>query len=272
MPKVTKNGKVYDFTVKANFTKLSNGEAVTAANFKAAIDRIPDPKMNSPAIGFISDIVGSDASPVSGVTVRGNHLIIRLTKAAPDFLARIAMPFSGAVPKNLPHDPNGVDAPPSAGPYYIASRTATKAVLLKRNPYYKGKRPHNLDAVSYSVGNSLEAIRLRVEQATSDYAADGLPPAAWSELAAKYGVNKGRVWVKPALSDPTYNKKMLDAALLAGPKRYTTYGLLDIDLMKNAAPIAPRAPSNGRVFVSNRFGCFTYNNVYGVDIAAACLK
>jgi ABC-type oligopeptide transport system substrate-binding subunit len=444
MPKVTGNGKVYDFTVDAKFTKLSNGEPVTAANFKAAIDRIADPKMQSPALGFISDIVGSNTTPVTGVTAKGNHLIIRLTKPAPDFLARIAMPFFGAIPKNLAHDPNGVGAPPSAGPYYVASRTPAKAVLLKRNPFYKGKRPHNVDAISYSVGNSLESIRLRVDQASSDYAADGLPPPAWSELAQTYGVNKGRVFVKPALiisylvfnhdrpifknnvalkrainfaidrkallaqsgylagkrtdqllppgmagfrdadiyplkgpnvqyakklasghtrdgkivlyesnrgaaplraqilqfnlkqigldvevklfsravqfqkegtrgepfdigdegwqadyadpydfinvllygadlqatnnnnksffNDPKYNKKMLDAALLSGPKRYTTYGLLDIDLMKNAAPIAARAAQNDRIFVSKRFGCFTYSNVYGVNIAASCLK
>jgi peptide/nickel transport system substrate-binding protein len=444
MPRVTGNGKVYDFTVNAGFTRLSNGERVTAANFKAALDRIADPKMNSPARSFITDIVGSNTSPVSGVTVRGNHLIIRLARPAPDFLARIAMPFFGAIPKNLVHDPNGVDTPPSAGPYYIASRTPAKAVILKRNPYYKGKRPHNVDAVSYTVGNSLEAIRLRVEQATSDYAADGLPPSAWSELGSKYGVNKGRVFVKAVLAtsyysfnhdrpifkdnlplkrainfaidrtallaqsgylagkrtdqllppglggfrdadiyplkgpnlkvanklaaghtrdgkivlyaanrgapvlraqilqfnlkqigldvevklfaravqfqkegtrgepfdigddgwqadyadpydfvnillyggnlrpannnnfsyfnDPKYNKKMVDAALLSGPKRLTTYGLLDIDLMKNAAPIAARAAGSDRIFVSNRFGCFTFSNVYGVNIAASCLK
>ena len=68
-PKVSNNGKTYDFNVKVNFTKFSNGQAVTAANFKAAIDRDADPKMQSPSIPFFSDIVGSSASPVSGVKV-----------------------------------------------------------------------------------------------------------------------------------------------------------------------------------------------------------
>src|SRR5215211_3656601 len=44
-PKVSNGGKVYDFTVNAGFTKFSNGQPVTAANFKAAIDRDADPKM-----------------------------------------------------------------------------------------------------------------------------------------------------------------------------------------------------------------------------------
>src|SRR4051812_50118668 len=34
-PKVSNSGKTYDFTVNAGFTKFSNGQAVTAANFKA---------------------------------------------------------------------------------------------------------------------------------------------------------------------------------------------------------------------------------------------
>src|SRR6476661_4137319 len=106
-PKVSDNGKTYDFTVKAGFTKFSNGQPVTAANFKAAIDRDADPKMQSPSVPFFSDIVGADKSPVSGVKVKGSHLIVNLTKAAPDFLARMAMPFFAAVPTNLPRDPNG---------------------------------------------------------------------------------------------------------------------------------------------------------------------
>src|SRR5437867_7377211 len=44
-PKISTDGKTYDFTVDAGFTKFSDGSAVTAASFKAAIDRVADPKM-----------------------------------------------------------------------------------------------------------------------------------------------------------------------------------------------------------------------------------
>ena len=443
-PKISNNGKVYDFTVNASFTKFSDGKPVTAANFKAAFDRIADPKMQSPAQAFMSDIVGSDKTPVSGVRVRGNHLIITLKKAAPDFLARTAMPFFSAIPTNLPHDPNGVETPASAGPYYVASRTPNKQIIVKKNPYYKGKRPHNPAQFVYTVGNSLEAIRLRVENGDSDYAADGVPPAAYAEIAQKYGVNKGRFFVKPILSvqylamntsrpifqsnpslrkainyaidrkamlaqsgylagkrtdqilppglagfrdanlypikgpdlttakkwanghtkdgkvvvytcnsgscplraqilqfnlqqigldvevkqftravqiqkegtrgepfdmtsegwiadyadpfdfinvllsgdslhdsnnnnvayfnDPAYNKKMQAAAKLSGAARYKTYGALDIDISKNAAPWAARNNFNDRILVSKRVGCFTFNSTYSVDLAALCIK
>jgi ABC-type oligopeptide transport system substrate-binding subunit len=198
-PKVSNGGKIYDFTVNAGFTKFSDGKPVTAANFKAAFDRDADPKMQSPALPFFSDVAGSDKSPVSGVKVKGNHLIFTLTKAAPDFLARTAMPFFCAVPTNLPHDPNGVLAPDSAGPYYISDRVPNKSITIKKNPYYKGKRPHNVNQINYVVGNSLDATYLRVQQGAADYAAGGIPPASYAEAAQKYGVNKSQFWVKPQL-------------------------------------------------------------------------
>src|SRR3954470_11224411 len=198
-PKVSNSGKTYDFNVKAGFTKFSNGRPVTAANFKAAFDRNADPKMQSPAVPFFSDIVGSSKSPVSGVKVRGSHLVITLTKPSPDFLARVAMPFFCAIPKNLAHDPNGVLAPPAAGPYYISARVPNKSITVKRNPFYKGKRPHNVNQIVYNVGNALPATYLRTQQGATDYAAGGIPPASYAEAAGKYGVNKSQFWVKPQL-------------------------------------------------------------------------
>ena len=447
-PKVSNSGKTYDFTVNAGFTKFSNGAPVTAANFKAAFDRDADPKMQSPAVPFFSDIVGSSKSPVSGIKVKGSHIIFNLTHAAPDFLARTAMPFFCAVPTNLAHDPNGVLAPPAAGPYYIADRVPNKSITIKKNPNYKGKRPHNVNAIVYNIGNSLAASYLRAQQGATDYAAQGIPPASYAEAAQKYGVNKGQFWVKPQLgvsylamnhdrplfkgaagtdlakainyaidrkallaqggylggkrtdqilppgiagfrdanlyplkgpdiatakkwadkaglksgtsvqlytsntgaaplqaqvyqfnlsqigltvnthlfaravqidkegtrgepfdlttegwiadyadpydfinvllsganlhdsnnnnvayfNDPTYNKAMTAASLMSGAARYNAYGALDVKMMNTNPPWAARSNFNDRILLSSKVGCFTYNAIYSVDLAAACLK
>jgi peptide/nickel transport system substrate-binding protein len=199
-PKVSNGGKVYDFTISAGFTKFSNGQAVTPASFKAA-----------------SDIVGSGSSPVSGVKVKGSHLVITLTKAAPDFLARMAMPFFCAIPTDLPHDPNGVLAPASAGPYYISAHELNKSITIKRNPNYKGKRPHNVTQINYNIGNSLDASYLRAQQGATDYAAQGIPPASYAEAAQKYGVNKTQFWVKPQLG-VTYLAFNHDRSMFQGAK------------------------------------------------------
>src|SRR3954469_24252228 len=160
-PRVSSGGKVYDFTVDVPWTKFYPGnEPVTAQSFKNAFDRIMDPKLQSPASQFTDD--------VASVAVRGTHLVVTLKRAAPDFLARIGMEFFCAVPNGLPHDPNGVDEPPMAGPYYIADWTKGKSLTMKRNPNYKGKRPHNADQISFVIGNTLDASQLRIESGQAD--------------------------------------------------------------------------------------------------------
>ncbi len=130
-PRISNGGKPYDFTVEVTNTRFApTGQRVTAANFKAAFDRNADPKMQSPATAFMDDIVGADTTPMSGVRVRGKHLIVTLKRAAPDFLARVAMPFFCAIPVNLPRDPNGVETLPAAGPYYVAERAVNKTMVI----------------------------------------------------------------------------------------------------------------------------------------------
>jgi peptide/nickel transport system substrate-binding protein len=73
-------------------------------------------------------------------------------------------------------------------------------------------------------------------------------------------------------NDPSFNNKMNAAALLSGPKRFSTYGALDADIMKNGAPWAAWRNFNSRIFLSNKVGCFVYNPVYQLSLASACMK
>ena len=97
----------------------------------------PAPRSSPTSSGADAVLSGKRTRP-SGVIVSGNRLTIRLTKAAPDFLARFSMPFFCSIPDNLPIDPAGVPTPPAAGPYYIASKTPDRLVTVKRNPFYRG--------------------------------------------------------------------------------------------------------------------------------------
>src|SRR5206468_3276041 len=49
-------------------------------------------------------------------------------------------------------------------------------------------------------------------------------------------------------NDPSYNKKIQQAARLSGDARYQAYANLDLDITKNAVPIAPRSNSTRRAF------------------------
>jgi ABC-type oligopeptide transport system substrate-binding subunit len=456
LPTVSADGKTYTFTVRSGF-KFSppSNEKVTAATFQHAINRVLNPAMQSPGAQFINDIVGAQdvldkkAKEASGVTVSGNQLTIKLTKKAPDFLSRIAMPFFCAIPLKTPASPNGVQSLAGAGPYYIASWDPKRELVLKKNPNYHGNRPQNLDRIIYTVGVSLQATLLQIEKGSADYAADGLPPTAHAQLGPKYGPDsaaakkgKQQYFINPTLSfrylglnttratfkdskvrqavnnaidrqallrqrgayagqatdhylppgtpgstgtgklyplskpdvakankliagkklhavlytcnqppcpqsaqiiqanlhaigidvevkqferavqfskegtkgepfdiadegwvadyndpydfinillfgksiqksnnvnfsyfnSPVYNKKMEQAAGLAGEQRFNTYGKLDLDIAKNASPLAAWDNDNERDFFSARMGCQLYQPVYTMDIAAMCLR
>jgi oligopeptide transport system substrate-binding protein len=198
VPQISKNGKTYTFNLKKTY-KFHNGTKVTAANYAAAINRNLNSKMASPAQPFIEDIVGASAvidgkaNKASGVKVLSPYkLRITLTKRAPDLLSRLAMPFFCPVATNMPIAPDGVGAPVlGSGPYYISKWEPKRSITLLRNKFYKGPRPHNVNRVQYDIGLPLTTIRLNIENNSSDYPGDGLPPAAHAELGQKYGVRKG---------------------------------------------------------------------------------
>ena len=77
--------------------------------------------------------------------------------------------------------------------------------------------------------------------------------------------------VGPTFNDPAYQRKLAKAARLSGPERYLTYGKLDLDLARNAAPLAAFDNLTNNDFFSARIGCQTYG-IYGIDLAALCLR
>ena len=73
--------------------------------------------------------------------------------------------------------------------------------------------------------------------------------------------------------DPSFTERMESAAKLEGAARYATYGQLDVDLMRDAAPWIPLYNPNNRLYVSARVGCFTSPPpMANIDLAVACLK
>jgi len=201
-PVISKDGKTYTFTVKSGF-KFSDGKPVTAANFVFAINRALNPAMQSPAAPFINNIVGAQAvldkkaTKASGVTMKGNKITIKLTQPDGGLLAKLAMPFFQALETSLATDPRGVNAYPSAGPYYIASREVGRQIIVKKNPNYTGNRPRNIDQFTIAVNTNLDQSLLQVKAGQIDYDMYGLPPTAHADLAKQYGINKTQYFVNP---------------------------------------------------------------------------
>ena len=204
-PRISADGKTYTYTLRSGF-RFSDGSPVTAASYARAIERALSPKMQSPGATFLSDIVGADkvlagkVTRPAGVTIAGNTLTIRLTKTAPDFVSRMAMPFLCAVPPSLPIDPQGVNTPPGAGPYYVSSKKKGTQIVLRKNPYYRGTRKQNWDVIRVTVEMGEQASYLQVRKGDADLDLYTLPTAAHTQLTKEFGINKGRYFVHPSNS------------------------------------------------------------------------
>jgi hypothetical protein len=68
------------------------------------------------------------------------------------------------------------------------------------------------------------------------------------------------------------NARLHAAEQLTGAARYAAYGSLDVDLVRNQAPLAAIGAPNWRDFFSARMGCQVANPLYGMDLAQLCIK
>ena len=62
------------------------------------------------------------------------------------------------------------------------------------------------------------------------------------------------------------------ASRLAGPARLDAYAALDRDIASQAAPFAPYHSYTHADFFSARIGCQTEHPLYGIDLAALCIR
>jgi peptide/nickel transport system substrate-binding protein len=211
---VSNHGKRYTFFIRKGF-RFSDGAPVTAMNFAYAIDRVANHDLASPGAQFITDpkgtnIVGAkevndgDATDVSGVRVKGNRLIINLTKPDGTFLSKITMPFFQATSTKLPLGREIVNVDsitdiPSAGPYALARNDPDVLTSLRRNPYWRRgpgrERPRNLAGLDLRWNLNEETA---YNQTLAGELDEGpLPATGVDYVAHRFGVNRTRFWTKP---------------------------------------------------------------------------
>lgn len=145
MPAVSRDGRTYTFTLRRglHFAPPS-GAPVTARAVRHSIERALSPKLGTPrpAAEYLRDL--------ARLRVNGNRITLTIRAPSPDFLERLALPYYCTVPADTPAVNGSTiapNAPPSAGPYYMAERWNGAWTLLKRNPNYRGPHPARLDAI-----------------------------------------------------------------------------------------------------------------------------
>lgn len=196
MPTVSADGKTYTFTVPPGKYKFNTGEPVTAATFQHAIERDLSPKQGS-YFGetFLTDVVGASTykglpAHVAGIKVTGDKLAISLTEKDAGFLSKVATPFACAIPKATPVNSKGVQSIAGAGPYYIANWVQHRSLLLKKNPFYHGPRPHYLSEIDYTqMTLDQNQGTLELKNGQLDYCPDCVALSQSFALNQQYGPN-----------------------------------------------------------------------------------
>ena len=166
---ISADGLVYTFKLRKGVT-FHNGRAMTAKDVKYSLDRVVNPKTQSPGAGFFGSIKGFDeasggkAAGLSGVEAVDDHTI-RVTLSRPDatFLHVMALNFASVVPSEAV-EKHGADFgtnPVGTGAFRMTDWTRGQRVVFERNKGYYQKGLPRLDKITFEVGQEPIVALLR---------------------------------------------------------------------------------------------------------------
>ncbi len=160
---VLEGGTVYEFRLR-NDLKFSNGDPVTAQDFKWSFERAAHPDTASTvAEEFLGDIVGiqdivdGNASSASGIEVVDERTL-RLTIDAPKayFIAKLTYPTAFVLNKNNVESlgRNWTDDPVSTGPFTLKEYRIGQRIRLARNENFWDRTAY-LDEVVFNLAGGV---------------------------------------------------------------------------------------------------------------------
>lgn len=187
---VSGDGKTYTFKLRKG-VKFLNGREVVAADFKYSLERVLNPKTQSPGAGFFGGIKGAKAfqdgkaKEVTGIeVVDAATLQITLDEPNAAFLHTMAINFSHVVPREEV-EKAGADfghKPVGTGAFRLKEWVLGQRVVLERNPdYFLTGRPRAAK-ILIQVGVDPSVALLRFQRGEVDILGDGIPPARFVQV------------------------------------------------------------------------------------------
>ena len=203
---ISADGMVHVFKLK-NGIKFHNGREITAADVKYSLERVTNPKTQSPGAGFFGMIDGFDSwnagqgSGLSGVKVIDDKTIeIRLSRPDATFLHVMALNFASIVPKEAV-DAAGEDfgrKPVGSGAFKLAEWTPGQRVVFEAFDGYHRAGVPKLESVTFEIGLEPMVALLRLQQGMADTLGDGIPPAQFMQV----------------MNDPNQSKNVIEGGQL----------------------------------------------------------
>ena len=209
-PAVSPDGLAYTFRIRPGFRfSPPSTEAVTAASFVRAFERVLAPQMKSDrGASFVQDVAGAQAfaagraDHISGVVARGNLLTIRLDGPLrrSDHEAGDAALLLCGTERIADRPEEGFPRSPVPVPTTLPLYTPGVQLVLRRNPNYHGPRPHRPSRIVFTFGIKQEDSARDVVAGRADFSADGFPAAEARRLQRLYGGPRkaGRPWIRLA--------------------------------------------------------------------------
>jgi peptide/nickel transport system substrate-binding protein len=139
---IAPNGLTYTFHIRTD-AKFCNGQAVTAADVAYSINRS---RKFAGGWGFL-------LTPVKTVTAPSRYtVVVSLSQPHAPLLADLAMFAYSVVPENLvkAQGEGFFQHPIGSGPFCVTSYHPDSEIVLTRNPYFYGTKPH-IDKVEYLI-------------------------------------------------------------------------------------------------------------------------
>lgn len=187
---ISDDGQTFTFKLRAG-VKFHNGREMTAEDVVYSLNRVTNPKTQSPGAGFFGSIKGYDAmadgsaTSLSGVSSSGPlSVTIELSRPDATFLHVMALNFASIVPKEAV-DAAGDDFgknPVGTGAFSLDEWTIGQRLVFAKNAdYWRAGLPY-LDSITFEVGQEPIVALLRLQNGEVDIPGDGIPPAKFREV------------------------------------------------------------------------------------------
>ena len=185
---ISDGGQTYTFKLRPDL-KWSNGDALTAEHFAAALRLTTAPTATAPYAALLADLETIEV-------VAHDTLRIRLTRPVPYLPALLAQPIAAPLhPGSAP-----APAPPGNGPFRFVTQAAGDRIELERNPHFHSAGEVALDRVVHltieDLGTELALYRTGELDMTSE-----VPNAQLATLGERL---PGELVVTPYLSTYSY--------------------------------------------------------------------